>query len=212
MTHDPRTKPLLEWNRLAQENTENAMISSMFEGVLKASEPIEAFSTWLLIGTAAIASFFVSNADKLLPVISRSGFITCGAFLCLSCFFGLLSKIFGLRCKVMSEIGTAVKKTCLEHLAKYNEEEEKIQKVAEFWGITLLSGIRMDRVLQEFLVPFPSWVKWLIMRNLKKNGGNPQIAHLLHVKNFQAQGMHAFFQSLCFLGFLGAGFVFTAAS
>jgi hypothetical protein len=211
MTDDPRTQPLREWNRLARENTENAIVSSMFEGTFKASEPIESFATWLLAGTAAVASFFISNADKLLPVITKSGFVVCGIFLCLSCIFGLLSKVFALRCKVSSETGAAVKKTFLEHLAKYEEEETKIQKSAEFWGISLQSGIRMERVLQEFLAPFPRWVRWLTMRNLKKNAGNPQIAYLLHLKGLHAQGVSAFLQALCFIGFLGSGFVFAAA-
>ena len=72
MIDDPRTEPLREWNRLARENTENAMVSSMFEAASKASEPIETFATWLLVGTAAVASFLITNADKLLPLVKQS--------------------------------------------------------------------------------------------------------------------------------------------
>jgi hypothetical protein len=85
MMDDPRTEPLREWNRLARENTENAMVASMFEAVSKASEPIETFSTWLLLGTAAIASFLITNADKVLPLIKPKGFSVCGVFLCPRC-------------------------------------------------------------------------------------------------------------------------------
>lgn len=211
MTDDPKTQPLREWNRLARENTENAMVSSMFEGVLKASEPIESFTTWLLVGTAAVASFFISNADRIIPVITKAGFVACGVFLCISCVFGLISKGFALRCKVGSETGAAVKKTFLAHLAKYEEEEKRIQEGAEFWGISLQTGIRMERVLQEFLAPFPWWVKGLAMRNLKKNAGNPQVAYLPNIKNLHAQGIGAFLQALCFIGFLGSGFIYAAA-
>lgn len=59
MSNDPRTEPLEEWNRLARENTENAIVSSMFEASAKACEPIEQFSTWLLLGAAAISSFLL---------------------------------------------------------------------------------------------------------------------------------------------------------
>lgn len=48
MNNDPKTEPLKEWNRLARENTENAIVSSMFEAGSKSSEPIKQFSTWLL--------------------------------------------------------------------------------------------------------------------------------------------------------------------
>jgi len=47
MTEDSMTEPLKEWNRLARENAENAMVSSMLEAGARASKPIEAFATWL---------------------------------------------------------------------------------------------------------------------------------------------------------------------
>lgn len=208
---DPRTKPLLEWNRLARENTENAVVSSMFEAAIKASEPIGTFSDWLLVATAAVASFLIANVEKLLPYISKTGFITCGIFLCVSCIFGLFSKICAVRCKIGTETGAALRKTFGEHLAAYKQEEEKIQKDAEFWGINLQSGIRIERVLQEFLLPLPDWVRRLAHRHFTKHAGNPQIAYITQIKSLHAQGMAAFFQAFCFLCFLGAGFVFAAA-
>ena len=89
MTDDSRTEALREWNSLARENTENAVVSSMLEAALTASEPVETFSTWLLVATAAVASFLIANAETLMPFISRAGFVTCGVFLCVSCIFGL---------------------------------------------------------------------------------------------------------------------------
>ena len=211
MTFDPRTDALREWNRLARENTENAIVSSMFEAASKASEPIETFTTWLLVAAAAVSSFLIGNAEKLLPMIKQSGFITCGVFLCLSCIFGLLSKMFALRCKVASETGAAVRQTFLEHLQRYTEEEQKIKAGAEFWGISLQTGVRMERILQEFLAPMPRWVGWLTMRFVKKHGSNPQASHISLVKSLHAQGVFAFLQALSFIGFLGAGFTFAAA-
>ena len=168
MTDDPRTEPLREWNRLARENTENAIVSSMFEAASKASEPIETFTTWLLVGTAAVASFLITNADKLLPLVKQGGFITCGAFLFLSCVFGLLAKMYGLRCKIAIDTGAAVRQTFREHLEKYEGEERKIKEGAKFWGINLQTGIRLERVLAEFYAPLPKWAVWLASRELKK--------------------------------------------
>ena len=211
MIDDPRTEPLREWNRLARENTENAIVSSMFEAAAEASEPIETFTTWLLVGTAAVASFLITNADKLLPLVKQSGFITCGAFLCSSCVFGLLSKMYALRCKIGIDVGAAVRKTFLEHLARYEEEEEKIEEGAKFWGINLQTGIRLERVLAEFFAPLPKWVVWFASRQLKKNAENPQVGYLPLIKNLNTQGILAFLQALSFLGFLVAGFIFAAA-
>jgi hypothetical protein len=211
MTEDSRTEPLKEWNRLARENAENAMVSSMFEAGAKASEPIEAFATWLLIGAAAVASFLITNADKVLPLVKQTGFVVCGAFLCSSCIFGLFSKMYGLRCKIGIELGDAVRHTFQTHLTKYKEEEQKIKKGAEFWGISLETGIRIDRVLSEFHKPLPRIFVWLNNRHFKKNAGNPQIGYLLLIKNLTKQGVLAFLQAVTFVGFLVAGFIYAAA-
>jgi len=76
MTNTPKTEPLHEWNRLARENAENAIVSSMFESVFKASEPIDTFSTWLLVGTAAVASFMITNAEKAKPSRVRIAYLS----------------------------------------------------------------------------------------------------------------------------------------
>jgi hypothetical protein len=210
MTDDPRTAPLREWSRLAQENTENAMVSSMFEAAVVASEPIDSFSTWLLLGTAAVGGFVISNADKVIPLLTKTGFVTAGVLLVLSCVFGVLSKALALRMKVMKETGARVKATFLEHLAKYEEEETKIEEGAKFWGITIQTGVRMDRILEEFYKPLPAWARWLGRRHMEKNKGNPQIQYLPLIKTMNGQGMFAFVQVLLFIAFLGTAFIFAA--
>lgn len=211
MKDDPRTEPLKEWNRLSRVNTENAMVSSMFEAASRSSEPIEQFSTWLLIGTAAVASFLIANSDKLLPLVSQKGFLVCGAFLCASCIAGLISKMYALRSKIASEVGAAIRQTFLEHLKKYEEEEERIKEGAEFWGISLETGVRMERVLNEFYKPQPKWVAWFANRELKKHSGDPQIGYILMIKILNKQGIFSFFQALLFLGFLVTGFIYASA-
>ena len=210
MNTDPRTEPLREWNRLSRENAENAMVSSMFEAAFKASEPIEIFSTWLLVGTAAVASFFITNADKLLPFLGQKGFLICGAFLSCSGIFGLVSRLYALLCKIQIETGSSVRQTFAEHLAKHQEEEVKINESAKVWGITLETGVRIERLLTEFLAPLPRWVAWFVNRSLKKNAGNPQIGYLPVIRGMQRQGTFAALQALSFLGFVIAGFVVAA--
>lgn len=211
MTDDPRTEPLREWNRLARENTENAIVSSMFEAAWKANEPLEQFSNWLLVGAAAVASFMIANSDKVLPLLGVKGFSVCGAFLCLSCVFGLLSKAFALLAQIGLETGDAVRKTFAEHLAKYQEEERKIQEGAAFWRIDLQTGVRLERILAEFFRPLPKWVRWLASRHFKKHAGNPQIGYLLLISRLNEQGYFAAGQAIAFLLFLVSGFVYAAA-
>ncbi|MEW5836112.1 MAG: hypothetical protein AB1832_13710 [Pseudomonadota bacterium] len=187
------------------------MVSSMFEAGATASEPVEQFSTWLLVGTAAIASFLITNADKLLPLVGRGGFRVLGAFLCISCVCGLVARTYALRCKVGIGILKAVGETFRKHLEKYEKEEREIQDGAKFWGITLQTGIRMERVLSEFFAPLPKWIVWVASRKLKRDEGNPQIAHLQIVKNITRQGLFVSAQAITFLGFLIAGFIYASA-
>jgi hypothetical protein len=211
MNEDPRTQPLQEWNRLARANTENAIVSSMFEATLKASEPIESFCNWLLLATAAVASFVLANTDKIVPLVGKAGFTVGGVLLCISCVFGLISRVFALRCRIGLLSSTAIKATFEEHLAKYKEEEAKIKDGAKFWGITLQTGIGIQRVLQEFLSPFPFWVRWVSQRYFTKHAGNPQIGYISQVKSLNAQGLAAFLQALSFICFFGVAFIYGAA-
>jgi hypothetical protein len=210
MNEDPRTEPLKEWNRLARENTENAIVSSMFEASTKSSALIEKFSTWLLVGAATVASFFIINSDKLVPLVSSKGFLVCGTFLCLSCIAGLISKIYAMRCAIAIEVGAAVRKTFVEHLESYEQEEKKIKDGASFWGITLETGVRMERILQEFFKPQPKIVVWLSNRMLKKHEGNPQVGYLPLISMVNTQGLFSILQAFLFLCFLISGFVYAA--
>jgi hypothetical protein len=209
---DPKTQPLIEWNRLARQNAENAIVSSMFEAGFQASEPIEAFSTWLLVGTATVASFLIANAEKLVPFIGKQGFFVCGFLLCLSSLLGMLARVLALKCKIQIQTGASVRKTFYEHLARHVEEQKKIEESAAVWGITLETGVRLDRILGEFLAPFPKWVQWLAQRQLNKHSGNPQMGYLPVVKSLHWQGLLAALQAIVFLLFLMAGFVYAATT
>jgi hypothetical protein len=65
-------------------------------------------------------------------------------------------------------------------------------------------------VLSEFLTPLPRWVAWSTNRLLKKHKNNPQIGYLPIIKGLHWQGLSALMQSLFFLAFLVAGFLYAA--
>lgn len=210
MTEHQQADPLLEWNRLSRENAENAIVSSMFEASSAAIEPIETFVTWLLIGAAAVASFLLGNSDKLVPILGERGFLWCGLLLAASCMFGLLAKSYLLRADIGRRVGRAVAETFAVQLKQHEEAEQKIQATAQQRGIELETGIRMERVLSEFVAPMPLLVKWLVGRTLKKNAGNPQVAYLLRIKLMNRLGFFSFLQAMAFLAFIVVGFAAAA--
>ncbi|WP_313321285.1 hypothetical protein [Stenotrophomonas sp.] len=207
MTDPQKPDPLLEWNRLSRENAENAIVSSMFEASSTAIEPIEAFVTWLLVGAAAVASFLLGNSDKLVAILGQRGFLWCGLLLAASCLFGLIAKTYLLKAEIGHRIGRAVAEVLPLQLKSHEETEERIQAAASQRGIELETGIRMERVLSEFLAPMPHFVKWLVARSLKKHGNSPQMAHLLRIESMNRLGLFSFLQSLAFLVFIVVGFV-----
>ncbi len=208
MTDDPRTESLREWNRLARENAENAMVSSMYDALLTSSEPIDLFSSWLLLATATVASFFIVNTEKVAPFVETNGFKVCGIFLIISCIFGIIAKAFAVQCKVGRETGAKVRETFSVHLANHNKEEQKIKEGAQTWGITLDTGIRMDRILQEYLKPAPIWIRWITLHHIKKHQGNPQMGYMLSLRQYKAQCLFVILQVTAFLAFLVAGFAY----
>ncbi|OBU28965.1 hypothetical protein [Photobacterium kishitanii] len=201
MVTDERTKPLEEWNRLERENTENAVVSSMLLATLRISSSLDTFNNWMLIATAAITSFMIANLSEIVEFIGRDGFVYGGYILCLSSVLGLFGKFMGLRCKMTLELSEAVQVTFAEHLQRYKVEEEKIQNGAKFWGISLETGLRLDRILQEYFAPFPKPIRWLAKRHIEKQKENPQIAYLSQIKGLQVQSYSIFFQSLLFIYF-----------
>lgn len=207
---DPRLEPLNRWNKLSRENSENAITNSMFEATFLASEPIDNFATWLLAAGAAVGSFLIINADKVLPLLGARGYLTCGLAICASCLFGLLSKLAGLQLKNALITRKKTAESFAEEIKKHQEEEKKIQEGAKFWGIEMETEIRMARVLSEYFRLMPKIAAWFTKRLLKNNEGDPQIANILPAKLFKWQGLHVFLQALGWLIFLVAGLAFAA--
>jgi len=207
---DPMLEPLVRWNRLAKENAENAIVNSMFSATRLASQPVDDFATWLLVAAAAVGSFFVVNAEKILPLLGQVGYLLCGLSLCISCFFGILSKLFGLQSKNAKLTGEAVAKSFAEQYEKHQEEEKKIKEGAKFWGVEIETDIRMSRVLSEYYKPMPKLVSWIAKKLIEKNMNEPQVAHILPMKIFFRQGLTILLQALGLLFFLVGGVIFAA--
>lgn len=206
---DPESS-LLQWNQLNVENTENAMVSSMFKAFAKANEPLNAFCTWLLVATAAIASFFISNADKIIPILQKNGFFWCGLCLCISCICGVLAKYFGLMSKINSEVSSSVEEALINILEKHDYKRSEIEKCSELSGIDIQTDIDMARVVEKFLEPMPCLFKWLVNRFLVKNKDNPHIGYLPIIKNINRQSAFVVLQVILFLFFLLTGIIFAS--
>ena len=211
MSEDPRIKALQEWNRLTAKNTEDAIVSSAFDAMLNSSEPLGQFSVWLLAATAAIASFLIANAEKLIPFLSNQGFLVCGGFLCASCMCGVIAKLFAVQCKIALETGRAVRKNMAEQFAIYEKVEDQINQTADSLGVNLTTGVALDRIMKEYHSVLPKWSRWFSQRHLAKHKGSPQVGFILPVRCLHAQSLFVLLQATSVIGFLASGFVYAAA-
>ncbi|QLI80833.1 hypothetical protein HZU75_04405 [Chitinibacter fontanus] len=204
-------EPLQTWNELNRKNTEDDVIKSMYEACAKSSEPVDLFVTWLLVGSAAVGSFWVVNSDKLVPYIGKTGFMWCGLFLCVSCFFGLLSKMYALQIKVRTEIISALNAVMQGRLDLHDQQEQKILEAARLHGVELETEIRVERIFSVFLSPLPAWLRNREIRKAAKNGLEPHAGHRPLLRFLAFQSFYLSLQSLGFFGFLCAGFIFVVA-
>ncbi|ASI92365.1 hypothetical protein [Vibrio mediterranei] len=210
MNKKEETKPLLEWNDIAKENAENAIVSSMFVATLKTTSSLDTLNNWLLLATGAIASFLLANISNISGFLGRDAIVDGGYVLCISCVFGVFGKIMGMRCKMGQELSETVKLTFIEHMKAHEAEEAKIQEGAKFWGVSIDTGLRVDRILSEYLALFPAPIRWLANRHFTKERNNPQIAYIGQMKSLQVQGGAILIQATLFIYFFVA--MFTAIS
>jgi hypothetical protein len=108
-------------------------------------------------------------------------------------------------------VRASIQETFLEHLKRHEIEEERISETAIELGVTLETGVRLERIMSEFYSLLPRIVQWYAERILKKHEGHPQMAYVQAVKIFNRLGVAVFLQALSFFVFLVVGFLYAAA-
>lgn len=161
---------LLQQSAAIQRAAENEIISSIYSGLVKACEPMETFSTWLLVGTTATATFLIANSDKLIPLLSTRGFLGCGLLLVLSSFCGLWAKMHAL----VARAGVITETAAMEEAVKRSQHFESTH--ADLRGKASQLGLQLDltpdlrRVVLEVLEVVPTSMRRSVVRNLTEHG------------------------------------------
>lgn len=205
MADQHQTDPLVAWNRLNRENAEQAFASALFMSMAHTSPAVDKFSLWLLAGSGASGALLISQIEAVLPHLTAGGFKMCLFFLVISAVFGFMAKYKSLRCQIQAEMQSKLNELLVPIFAKHGDDEEKIQEYARQRGIALGTEINFSNVVAEVARPFPFWVKWLILRQVKKNQGNRQAGYHIAAKAYFGQLRYTFWQAVAFLAFLCTG-------
>ena len=192
--------PLIEWNRLNVENTENALVSAMYAGLIAKSPALDAYSTWLLAGTGATAALIVSNVESILPFLTSTGFKWFGALLVVSLLFGVVSKFLALQIPQIDQGNAELPSRMGLVLEKYASQVKLIEESAASRGVTLDTDIDLTRLISKYVSPFPRVMRWVVSRYMAKHSSNAQAAHLLPLRMFRWQSACLVYQLAFFIG------------
>jgi hypothetical protein len=96
--------PLLEWNRINNENLEQDFVSEMFINISNTSPLIDKFSIWLFAGTGATGTLLISQIQGVVQGLSITGFKACMFMLIASAISAFVAKYWALRCQIQTDI------------------------------------------------------------------------------------------------------------
>lgn len=195
--------PLLEWNRLENENAKHSLVSEMYFGMLVKSPQLETFSTWLLAGVGATASLMITNAESITKTLSPDGFKAALYSLIASALCGLLAKAITVFFPSNGKDQEAFRARLMATIVQHGEERKKIEEAAKVRGITDLPDLEMPEIMLEFVRPLPFWIKWALAIYLKRIAGERNADLHLAVKAFVWQVNFCFLELVAYITFLG---------
>jgi hypothetical protein len=196
---------LLERNRLNKENIEQNIASEIFINISKTSPLTDKFSVWLFAGTGATGALLISQIQQILPSLSLIGYRVCMFMLVASAIFAFIAKYWALRCQIQTNFMLSLKKSMEELLSEFDRNEDEIIEEAEQRGIELKTEMEIENVMNEFIQPFPFWIRWSINRYRNKEKNSRQDGYHAAIKAYLWQIHFTFLQSLSFISFLLLG-------
>lgn len=190
------------WNSLNKENTEQGMVSVLFQSFVETSPMVGSYATWLLVGTGTISAFMVTQINSILPYLSVVGYKLSLLSLVLSAMFGFLSKVRALRCDIQLKVIAMVSNGLPSVFEKHEKEEMEIIKRSEELGIKLDTEIDIEKVFSEAYKPFPFWMKGVMNKAAKEGLGNRQAHYHILISSYLSLMWSLFFQIIFFLLFI----------
>jgi hypothetical protein len=197
--------PLLEWNRINNENLEQDFVSEMFINISNTSPLIDKFSIWLFAGTGVTGTLLISQIQGVIQGLSITGFKACMFMLIASAISAFVAKYWALRCQIQTDITQKLKNHMKGLFDEHEKNADEILEIAEKRGIELETEIQFENIINEFKKPFPFWTQWLMSRSVNKIKNNRQAGYHVAIKAYFWQLNFTLIQSLLFIAFLFFG-------
>ncbi len=198
---------IVNWNNIVNNNTEDKVVSSWYMSSNEGSVILDKFSIWLLVGTGATASLFITQIKDILHYLTHDGFIVGMILLVLSSISGILAKFYAINNAILSKIQQNLTQNTNEIYESHRIEVEKILSHLEGLkkqGIELeLEALSMDKIINTFLKPFPYVTKKIIKKSLITNEKlGVKAAGFLANMAYVHQSWFTIFQTVLFILFI----------
>ena len=203
---------LRSWNSLNKSNAEKELSRVIFESINGSSPVLDRFSQWLMAGTAATAALLISQIGSLVPIISMRGFKTALVMLIVSAVFGLLAKRNAIICQISVQIGRSIRDSANAIFLEFDKAKEEIDTRAAQAGLELDTDLSFSNVIEEFVEPFPWYLRWSVMRNFKKGLEDQNLGSKQTVKRLLRQGWYTFAQVFFYFAFALSTIYFAQAT
>lgn len=198
---------LIDWNNITNKNTEDKVVSSWYMSSSEGSAILDKFSIWLLVGTGATASLFITQIKDILLYFTHDGFIIGMLFLVLSSISGIVAKYYAINNATHSKIQQNLTQKTDEIYASHKIEGEQILDHLDGLrkqGVELeLEALNMSQIVSKFLEPYPYVTKTIIKRSLRKNEKLGSLASgFLANMAYVHQSWFTMFQTVLFVLFI----------
>jgi len=153
--NERQNTPLENWARLTVENTENTLTKSLFNAILLNSKTFDIFSSWFLLITGAIFTLLISNLEAIRDIVDS---FTISFFLfsmLASAIFGVIAKYCSIIIEILYNISKTVEKNFPQILNDFENEKEKIEKVAKESNKKIEVNINIEKALRPLIEQFP---------------------------------------------------------
>lgn len=166
--------PLIEWNRLNKENSENLGASKVFVALLtKFPAELGNYASWFTAGVGAVVVLLLSSVDKVAPYLGEVVYARSIAAFGAAVFFGALSKLFATYVTALISMQEEITKELQDTFMKFEADATKIRDMAKQRNLDLntefdLLGL-MKKIQSQVGLTMGIIMGWVMKRASRSN-------------------------------------------
>lgn len=198
----------VEWAESVRSRREADLTDRLGKVTYRASDHIERFTEWMTLGTAAVASIWIIEAEQVISLLSPPGYLFAGAILIVSFLCGFYARWQGQLVRIKFELHEAAYNTTEQEDAAAAKTMGTIDEGNQLYGLSVSGEPMYEVVTENFLKLLPPVTRWLVRRTERRLEGK-SIGHQV-LLNVNKQANYSGLQGLTFALFFVVSCIFVA--